>query len=113
MKRKRNLKIANILRFSARYSLLTIGIVVFIFALLSGSEGYGNEIQGIVKNSPNALPWLLLLVFLAIAWKFELTGGILIIISGFTLTVFFNAGGNHFYLTTFIMTSLINSLITL
>ena len=42
------LKTANILRNIARYTLLVLGILVFIFALLSGSEDYGGGISGII-----------------------------------------------------------------
>jgi len=37
---------ANLLRNIARYSLLVIGILVFVFALLSGSGDYGGGIGG-------------------------------------------------------------------
>ena len=79
------LKTANILRNIARYTLLVLGILVFFFALLSGSEDYGGGISGIIKNSPNALPWLLFLVLIFIAWKWELVGGIIITLLGIGL----------------------------
>jgi len=77
--------------------------MVFIFALLSGSEEHGSGVNGLIKNSPNALPWMLLLVFLFIAWKWELIGGILITLSGFAALYFFNFSGRNFYWFTFFL----------
>ena len=99
--------IANICRYSARYTLLIIGILVFIFALLSGSESEGGGIMGILKNSPNAIPWLVLLILVLIAWKWELIGGILITIIGLVMVYYFNFSGPNFTLLVFIMTILI------
>ena len=72
------IKTANIFRNIARYSLLIIGVLIFIFALLSGAEKLGGGIMGIIKNSPNALPWALLLILVYVAWKWELVGGIIV-----------------------------------
>jgi len=101
------IKTANILRNTARYSLLVIGVLVFVFALLSGAENKGGGVMGIIKNSPNALPWVLLLVLVYVAWKWELTGGIIITALGLFLFYFFNFAGNNFFLFTFILTLLI------
>lgn len=107
MEKANKIQIANILRNIARYSLLTISILVFIFALLSGSEDYGGGISGIIQNSPNALPWLLLLVLTFIAWKWELIGGIIITVIGLYMVYFFNFEGQNFFVITFIITLLI------
>jgi len=106
----KKLKTANILRNIARYTLLILGILVFIFALLSGSEDYGGDISGIIKNSPNALPWLVLLVLIFVAWKWELVGGIIITALGLAMMYFFNFRGPNFFLVTFILTLLIVTL---
>lgn len=103
----KKLKTANILRNIARYTLLVLGILVFIFALLSGSEDYGSGVSGIIKNSPNALPWLILLVLIFTAWKWELVGGIIITVLGIAMLYFFNFRGPNFFLVTFILTLLI------
>ena len=63
------IKTANIFRNTAIYSLLIIGVLIFIFALLSGAESKGGGVVGIIKNSPNALPWVFLLVLVYVAWK--------------------------------------------
>jgi|GEM_PF-527574 len=103
-------KVANIFRLIARYPLLILGILVFLFALLSGSEGYGGGIAGIIKNSPNAIPWLILLVLVFIAWKWELIGGILVTVLGIALLYFFNFTGPGFSLFPFILTIMITIL---
>ena len=107
MQENNKLITANILRNIARYTLLLIGILVFIFALLSGSEGYGGGIIGIIKNSPNAIPWAFLLALVFIAWKWELVGGIIITTLGIVMVYFFNFRGPNFYLSTFILTLMI------
>jgi len=101
------IKTANILRNTARYSLLIIGVLIFIFALLSGAESKGGGVMGIIKNSPNALPWVLLLILVYVAWKWELVGGIIITALGLFLFYFFNFAGNNFFLFMFILTLLI------
>ncbi len=107
MKHEKKLKTANVLRYIARYKLIVISLLVFIFALLSGSEKYGGGIHGIIKNSPNALPWLILLIIIFIAWKKELVGGIIITLIGIAMLFFFVLLGNNFFLATFILTLLI------
>lgn len=62
--------------------LLTIGILVFCFVLISGAETENGTIKGILNNSPNALPWLAILVLTWMTWKYELTAGILITLIG-------------------------------
>ena len=88
MHQNKQIRTANLLRNIARYTLLVIGVLLFLFALASGADGYGGGIHGIIKNSPNALPWLALLIFLVIAWKWELVGGILITVLGLFVTGF-------------------------
>ena len=103
MNSKKKIKIANYLRSTARYVLLVLGILVFIFALLSGAESYGGGIKGIIQNSPNAIPWGILLVLVYVAWKWELTGGIIITIIGIAMLYFFNFRGPNFFLFTFFL----------
>ena len=81
-------KVAKYLRYSARTVLVIVAAFWFVFALLSGSEDYGGGIKGLILNSPNALPWLLLGVLVYVAFKWELVGGLLIAGMG-VLTVFF------------------------
>jgi hypothetical protein len=91
-------ELADVFRFMARYPLLILGILVFLFALVSGSEGFGGGIMGIIKNSPNALPWLALLLFVLVAWKWELIGGIIITLLGVAMFYFFNFVGLNFFI---------------
>ncbi len=107
MEKDKKIQTANILRNIARYSLLCLSVLVFIFALLSGSEDYGGGLSGIIQNSPNALPWLLLLALTFIAWKWELIGGIIITVIGLYMVYFFNFEGQNFFAITFIITSVI------
>jgi hypothetical protein len=107
MEKKNKLKMADIFRKAARYSLLVIGVLVFGFALDSGAEEYGGGINGIIKNSPNAIPWLSLILLVIIAWKWELTGGIIITLFGLAMLYFFNFHGPNFWWSTFIITLLI------
>ena len=103
MGKSRKERIADYLRYTARYVSLTLGILVFVFALLSGSESFGGGIKGIIKNSPNALPWFVLLIIIFIAWKRELVGGIIITLMGFFALYFFNFRGPNFFMVTFIL----------
>lgn len=104
---KHNIQIANALRLIARYGLLFLGITAFGFALISGSESFGGGLMGVFKNSPNALPWLILLGVIAYAWKNELYGGISITVLGVAAVIAFNFIGPRFFIETFILTSLI------
>ena len=107
MHQDKQIKTANWFRNIARYSILSIGILVFIFALLSGAEEYGGGLHGIIKNSPNVLPWVVLLVIVLIAWKWELVDGILIILLGIFAYWFISFRGNNFNLAPFIIFLLI------
>ena len=82
MNRLINLKLAKYLRCFTRTILLIISVFWFVFALLSGSADYGGGLKGILMNSPNALPWLLLLFLVYIAFKWELVAGVLIGLMG-------------------------------
>lgn len=95
------------LRYTARYSLLAIASILLGFSLLSGSLDYDGNLMNILKNSPNALPWLILILLVFVAWKKELIGGLLIVSYGLGLVYFFNFSGPNFWWSTFILTSLI------
>jgi hypothetical protein len=80
-----------ILRRTARVLLVLLALFWFGFALLSGVEQSGRGIGAQVRNVPNALPWLALFVVVYIAFRWELAGGILIVIAGAASILFFNA----------------------
>ena len=96
-------KIAKYLRYTARTILLIVSSFWFVFALFSGAEEYGGGLKGVLMNSPNALPWLLLFLLIYVAWKKELIGGSLIVLAGF-LTIFFFK--TYKYLIVFLLISL-------
>ena len=96
-------KLAKYLRSTARTILLIVSIFWFIFALLSGAEEYGGGLKGIIANSPNVLPWLLLFVLLRISWKKELIGGFLIVLMGLATINFFKT---YQHIETFMLISL-------
>ena len=75
MNRKKRLKTANVLKTVSISVLVLIAVFWFVFALLSGAEEYGGGFMGVVKNSPNAIPWLILFGFIYGAYKKELIGG--------------------------------------
>ena len=89
MYRDKEIKLAAALHLIARYTSLILSSLVFMFALLSGAEN-GAGLSGIIHNSPDALPWLSLLVVVFIAWRWEVAGGILIITLGVTVLYVFN-----------------------
>lgn len=84
-------KLAKWLRYIARTVLIIVTSFWFLFALLSGSEAYGGGIKGILKNSPNALPWLLLGIVVYLAFRWELLGGLLVAAMGIFTVFFFKA----------------------
>ncbi|MBT8221265.1 MAG: hypothetical protein KJP00_15665 [Bacteroidia bacterium] len=102
--------LAVVLRNIARIGSIVIGILVFVFALLSGSEAYGGGLQGIIKNSPNALPWAFFLIVAFAARKWELPAGIIITLFGLGATYFFNFSGPNFFWITFVLTMTITIL---
>lgn len=83
----------SILRFVVRALLLTLALVLFTFASLSGAGAgqFNDGFGAILRNLPNALPWLVLFVLVYIAFRWELLGGGLIVFSGLASIVFFNA----------------------
>ena len=89
MSKESNLLLAKYLRGIARYTLLVVLSLAFIFAIFSGSGDYGGGIKGIIKNSMNGAPWLLMLIILFVAWKWELVGGIIMTLLGFGAMYFF------------------------
>lgn len=103
----KNIKRANVLKTIAGYGLLILSVLLLGFSLMSGAEDYESGLGGILKNIPNALPWVLLLVLLVIAWKKELIGGLLILIFGIGIVYMFNFSGPNFWWITFVFTLII------
>ncbi len=83
--------IKKIIHWVPRIIILVFAIFAFIFALLSGAEDHGGGLKGVLINSPNAIPWLILLGIVYITWKWEKIGGWILIGISVIFTIFFNA----------------------
>lgn len=90
----------------ARLILTFIVMTIISFAVISGSQDYGGGIQGILKNSPNALPWIPLLLGLVLAWKSAYWGGILFTILGVAALLVFTTGPVFFPITFAVLLSI-------
>ncbi|AVI50457.1 hypothetical protein C5O00_04465 [Pukyongia salina] len=102
MTNEKQIRIIGIAHNSAIAILLIIGILLFIFSLISGSETYGGGLTGLTKNSANSIPWIILLVLVIIARKNYAWGGFLLLIFGGMITYYFNFRGGNFFISTFI-----------
>lgn len=72
--------------------VLAAGLVVF--SAMSGAES-----GGFLKNLPNALPWVLLLLFACLALQWQIIGGVLTLVFGIFTIFFFNALESAFVLS--------------
>jgi len=72
--------------YFCKITLMVVAVSWLIFALLSGAED-----GGIIKNSPNAYRGLFLLAFVLVALRWEILGGVLIILFGIFTIIFFGA----------------------
>jgi hypothetical protein len=97
---------AKFYRITARVLGIVYGVLIFVFALFSGAEEGGNTFNAVLKNSPNALPWLFYLLIVLFAWRRELIGGLLLILFGVFFLFFFQVFQN-FRLSTFIIVFLV------
>ena len=77
------------LRIFARTLLTIITAFWLVFAALSSSVLYDGGFKGIIRNLPNTLPWIAIIIINILAWKNEVIGGILLILSGLFLGYFF------------------------
>jgi hypothetical protein len=82
---------ARLLRVVARGTLILVCLFWFVFALLSGAEELGGGVGGVLRNSPNALPWVVLALLIALAFRFERAGGAMIVLAGGLAALQFNA----------------------
>ena len=76
-------------RQSLFFSLFLVSGFWFVFSLLSGAEGFGGGLKGILINSPNSLPWLILLGLVYLAKKWSMLGGSLVVLFGLVTLIFF------------------------
>jgi len=77
------------------WGLTLISLLLFVFALFSGAEE--NTFQGLLKNSPNALPWLIMLAISLFGWKHRLVTGIAALILGTFFIVFLAVNGSTLF----------------
>lgn len=70
----------------------------FGFSLFSGAESFGGGYRGLLANSPNALPWLALLIFVYFSYTYEIISGALITAEGIFTLFFFDALNSLFVL---------------
>lgn len=82
-----------ILRNIARILITAIAIFFFMFVLF-----FGGGISGIIQNSPNALPWLLLLILAGATYKWEKGSGVIVVLFGLFTLFAFNAWNEPFVL---------------
>jgi hypothetical protein len=87
---KDSIRLVKYLQSTAKIILFVVAVFWFVFALISGSAEYGGGVKGIVRNSPNALPWLLLLFIVYVAWRRELFGGTLVTVMGLCTIFWFD-----------------------
>lgn len=71
----------------AKYLILIYCGLFFVFSLFSGA---GAGLKGVLYNSPNTIPWIVLGVLAFIAIKEEVVGGIMITAFGLGTILFFN-----------------------
>jgi len=98
MKKETMYRTTRLIKNCARTVLLVLSTLLFIFSLLSGADRLGGGIKGIIHNFPNTLPWIILLVAVFVSFKWELIGGIIILLMGIFSIFFFNAFENIFVL---------------
>ena len=91
-------KLAKKIRGFSLIVLSVIAVLLFIFSLLSGAESFGEGAKGIINNFPNTIPWIFLLAAVFIALKWQLIGGIIILMMGIFTIFFFNASESLFVL---------------
>jgi len=79
-------------RMVASIIMYVICMITIPFALFSGAEAFGGGLSGVIRNSPNALPWIGLLLLTFFARKNGRIGGLLLLLLGLGLAYFFNKG---------------------
>jgi hypothetical protein len=78
-----------ILRWTARILMILaiLFMLMFSFDVFEGDSSLGNKLLGFLMHN---IPVLILVLILAVAWKKELWGGILIVLAVIGLMIFFH-----------------------
>jgi hypothetical protein len=63
-------------------------MMMFSLDVFGGDEPVGRQLTGFLVNN---IPVFVLILVLAIAWKFEIIGGIIFVLLFFALGIFFNS----------------------
>lgn len=102
-----SIKLGRTIKHIAIYGLIIVLVPLLLFSLVSGTEGYDNGIYGLIKNSPNAIPWIILIGLLFLSRSRAKLAGFFITAIGIGVVYFFNFSGPNFWWITLIVTSLI------
>ncbi|MBT8376935.1 MAG: hypothetical protein HKN99_01550 [Winogradskyella sp.] len=100
-------KLGHIIKKIGVFGLIFVLVPLLLFSLVSGTEGGDNGIYDIIKNSPNAIPWVILIALLFLSKSRSKLAGVLITLIGIGVVYFFNFSGPNFWWITFIVTCLI------
>ncbi len=83
--------------------LILVTLFWTAFALLSGAEQAGGGIAGLIRNSPNAVPWLVALGALTLAHRFPVAVGLAFVAFAVLTLVQFDT---HRHVVTFVFFTL-------
>ena len=68
-----------------RYVARTLALIWAVWWLFFGlASGAGEGFKGLLANAPNALPALAFCVCVAVAWRWDFAGGVLLLLCGLT-----------------------------
>ncbi|MBN2406333.1 MAG: hypothetical protein JXJ19_01440 [Elusimicrobia bacterium] len=74
---------------AARPVLLSTASFWFVFALFSGSPEKGSGLKGVILNSPNSFPWMMLIAVIILSKRYPRICGLLILAMGIASVFFF------------------------
>jgi len=99
MKSDIEIRLAAILRNTARYFLLLIWTIVGLYLVLENYNGSISDIIDVFAQSPFTLLWFILLGLILIAWIWKFFGGTTIILFGIAMFYYFNFRAINFLST--------------
>lgn len=83
--------------------LVAVTLFWGVFAALSGAEEAGGGWRGLLRNAPNAVPWVVALAALAAAYRYPVAVGVLFVLLGIASLILFET---YRHIVTFSMISL-------
>jgi hypothetical protein len=90
MKSNFEIQLASIIRSAAKYFLLLIWSIVVLYLLIENYQDERSRFDSFILQSPYTLIWLILLGLILIAWKWDLFGGVTIVLFGIAMFYYFN-----------------------